>query len=80
MFMRVCLYLFTVRAGHGSHAGMYPGKPRSEGFFEVTLKVMVERCRQDISICVQRVILGYTMLPIILGISPLPSQSKPRTQ
>lgn len=31
-------------------------------------------------ICVERVSLGYTVLPTILGVSSLPSQSQPRTQ
>ena len=53
-------------------------------FLEVSLKVMsaqrAEKHRGGMLICVERVILGYTALPTILGISSLPSQSQPRTQ
>lgn len=38
-----------------------------------------EKHTQSMLMCVERVSLGYTMLPTILGVSSLPSQSQPRT-
>ena len=53
-------------------------------FLEVSLKVTsaqrAEKHKRGMLICVERVILGYTALPTILGIALLPSQSQPRTQ
>lgn len=88
----VCVLFLSDRPWQ-THTRTHTEDPESLGWFEnvIILEKKTSPWRwpvprgagrhpQAMLICVERVILGYTVLPTVLVISPLSSQSQPRTQ